>query len=68
MSIEIVKEGSIDGAFIALCETVLVFGLLTAGFFVQSIREAWGIMGSYVQVIFPLTLGSWFAYKAVKSL
>jgi hypothetical protein len=68
MSIQVVKDGSIEGWFVALCETVLIFGLLTAGFFSQPIRNAWGVMGTYIQVIFPLTLGSWFAYKTIKSL
>jgi len=59
-------DGSIAGWFMAFCETVIVFGLLVAGFFFKPIRDAWKDMGGYVQTIFPLTLGSWFAYKAVE--
>lgn len=64
----IINNGSIEGWFIALCETILVFTLLALGFFVVSIREAWRIMGPYVQTIFPLTFGSWLAYKAIKAI
>lgn len=61
------EDGSIAGWFVSLIETMIVFGLWVAGFFVLPIREAWKTMGPYMQTIFPLTLGSWFAFKAVTS-
>ena len=60
------EDGSIAGWFMAFCETFIVFTLLVLGFFWEPIRTAWKDMGGYVQVIFPLTLGSWFAFKAVE--
>lgn len=62
------KTKDVRGSFVALGETIIVFTLLTLGFFVPSIREAWKTMGSYVQTIYPLTFGSWLAYKSVKSI
>ena len=62
------KDGSIQGSFIALGETVLVFALLTLGFFVPKVCEAWEIMGGYVTTIYPLTFGSWLAYKGAKAI
>jgi hypothetical protein len=63
----IIKDGSIEGWFVVLCETVMVFGLLAAGFFITSVRDAWPTMGPYIQTIYPLAMGTWFAYKTVKS-
>ena len=60
-------KGAIEGWVIALCETIVVFALLVLGFFVESVRQAWAVMGTYVQTIYPLALGSWLAYKAVKA-
>ena len=61
-------DGSVEGWFIALCTTIVVYGLLVAGFFNDTIARGWDKMGSHVTTIYPLSFGSWLAYKAAKAI
>ena len=66
MKIKLVSDdGSIEGWVIALGETIIVYGFWVVGLFVPKVQAGWRELGPFMQVIFPLTLGSWFGYKAV---
>lgn len=60
------EKGQIEGWVVALGETALVYGLITLAFFYKPAKEAWPVMGPYIQTIFPLSLGIWFAYKSIE--
>jgi hypothetical protein len=62
------ETGAPEGWFIALCETVIVFGLLVTGFFYEPVRVAWQSMGGFVSTIYPLSFGTWLAYKAATKI
>jgi hypothetical protein len=62
------ETGAPEGWFIALCETVIVFGLLVTGFFYEPVRVAWQSMGGFVSTIYPLSFGSWLGYKAISKV
>jgi len=69
MKVKIMSDdGALEGWFIALCTTAIVYILLILGFFFSSIAEAWKVMGGYVSTIYPLSFGTWLAYKAAKAI
>ena len=61
------SDGSIQGWFVALCTTVIAFGLPLVAFFGgENLQAALINIEGYLKVIYPLSFGSWLAYKAVK--
>lgn len=70
MSIRIIDDdGSIHGWFVALCTTAIVYGLLILAFFGgEKFQAAFINIGGYIQTIYPLSFGSWLAYKASKAI
>lgn len=68
MKIEIISDGAVNGWFVALCTTAIVYALIVLGFFVPTVTKAWPTMSGVVSTIYPLTFGSWLAYKAAKAI
>lgn len=62
-------DGAIQGWFVALCTTAIVYGLIIAAFVGgEDLQAAWINIGGYITTIYPLSFGSWLAYKATKSI
>lgn len=70
MKIKIIDDnGSIQGWFIALCTTIITFSLPVIAFFGgESFQAALINVEGYMKVIYPLSFGSWLAYKGVKAV
>lgn len=62
-------DGSIQGWFVALCTTILVFTLPLIAFVGgEKLQAALINIEGYVKTIYPLSFGSWLAYRAVKAV
>jgi hypothetical protein len=70
MKLKIVNDdGSIEGWFVSLCTTVVAFGLPVVAFVGgENLQASLINVADYLKVIYPLSLGSWFGYKAIKAL
>ncbi|MBE3137676.1 MAG: hypothetical protein IMZ43_09865 [Thermoplasmata archaeon] len=71
MKLKIIDEsdGSIQGWFVALVSTAIVYGLMVAAFIGgEKLQAAWINIGGYIQVIYSLSFGSWLAYRAAKAI
>lgn len=62
-------DGSIEGWFVALLTTGVVYGMLIAAFVGgEELQAAYINIGGYVNTVYPLSFGSWLAYKTVKAV
>lgn len=70
MKLKIIDDdGSVQGWFVALCTTIIVYGLIIVAFFGgEKFQAAFINIGGYIQVIYPLSFGSWLAYRASKAI
>ena len=69
MKIKIVSDaGSIEGWFIALCETVAVYGIWLVSMFSESVTKNLERTGGFITGIFGLSFGTWLAYKGATAI
>jgi len=66
--LKIVSNGSIEGWFVALCETVLVYGMWFISLFFESLTKNLEKTGGFITGIFGLSFGAWLAYKGATSI
>jgi hypothetical protein len=63
------SDGSVQGWFVALCTTAIAFTLPVIAFFGGENMQASLInISGYMQTIYPLSFGSWLAYRGVKAI
>lgn len=61
------SDGHIEGWFVALCTTTITFTLPVVAFFGgEQFQYALLNIEGYLKVVYPLSFGSWLAYKAVQ--
>ncbi len=69
MKIRIISEqGSIEGWFVALCESALVYGLWVVGLFSEPVAKGWEKTGGFIQTIYLGTFGTWLFYRGAKAV
>jgi hypothetical protein len=68
MKLQIVKDGEIQGSFVATAITVFIFLMILFGFIFETIRVGWEKFGSLVMTTYLGQLGIWLGYKGIKSI
>jgi len=70
MKLKIVDDdGSLQGWFVALCTTGIVYILPVIAFFGgESLQASLINIEGYLKVVYPLSFGSWLAYKGIKAV
>jgi uncharacterized RDD family membrane protein YckC len=70
MKIKIINDdGSIQGWFVALCTTAIAFLLPVIAFIGgENLQASLINISDYLKTIYPLSFGSWLAYKGVKAV
>ena len=69
MKIKIVSGGgAIEGWFVALCETVVVYGIWIVSMFFEPVTKNLEKTGGFITGIFGLSFGTWLAYKGATSI
>lgn len=69
MKLRIVSEdGAVEGWFVALCESALVYGFWVASLFSDTLTRGWEKTGGFIQTIYLGTFGTWLFYKGAKAV
>lgn len=66
--LQIVKDGEIQGSFIATMITIIMFSFLILGFFFEIIRIGWERIGGTATTLYLGQLASWLAYRGAKTV
>lgn len=66
MSLELTKNGAIQGWVVATSFTLMTMLLLFLGFFVESVKTGWEDFGTTYRSIYIGSLVIWLGYKGVK--
>jgi len=66
--LKIIRNGGIEGWFVALCETVLVYGMWFVSLFSESLTKNFEKTGGFITGIFGISFGTWLAYKGATSI
>ncbi len=68
--LQIVKDGQVQGWFVALCLTINTYILLDLALLSgkEQFIKAWKDMGGIYEAIFGISMGSWFVYKGIKAV
>jgi hypothetical protein len=68
VKLRVVSNGSIEGWFVAFCETVLVYGTWFISLFSETITKNLKETGGFITGIFGLSFGTWLAYKGATTI
>jgi len=68
MTVQIVKDGEIQGSFVATAITIFVFLMLFLGFIFEAIRLGWEKFGGQVTAIYLGQLTVWLGYRGARSI
>jgi hypothetical protein len=66
--LKIIRNGSVEGWFVALCETVAVYGIWLVSMFSEPVTKNLEKTGGFITGIFGLSFGTWLAYKGVTAI
>jgi hypothetical protein len=64
----LIKNGSIQGWVIALCECIVVYGIWVISLFSESMTKNLEKTGGFITGIFGLSFGVWLAYKGATTI
>ena len=62
------ENGSIEGWFIAMCETILVYGVWIASIFFTPAATMLKETSGFITSIYGLSFGAWLAYKGASTI
>ncbi len=68
MKLQIVKDGEIQGSFVATMITVFVFAMFFLGFFIEVVRTGWEKFGATLTTTYLAQLGIWLGYRSAKNI
>lgn len=69
MGLKIISEkGAVEGWFVALCETVAVYGVWLVSIFYEPVMKNLEKTGGFITGIFGLSFGTWLAYRGATEI